>query len=93
MADKQPGNLTDDFYYELFDLVAFLFVDAVTNQMNISKLAVLGLIVLTSLANAEKTEEPSLTRIQKILTANKMVDLTHEFEKGIPHWRFCRHSS
>ena len=54
--------------------------------MNISRLAALGLIALISLANAKKTEEPSLTRIQKILVAHKMVDLTHEFEKGIPHW-------
>ena len=54
--------------------------------MNISRLAALGLIALTSLANAQKTEEPSLTRIQKMLIADKMVDLTHDFEKGIPHW-------
>ncbi len=31
-------------------------------------------------------EEPSLVRIQQILTAKKMVDLTHAFAPGIPHW-------
>ena len=46
----------------------------------------LGLIALTSLANAQKSEELSLSRIQKILIANRMVNLTHGFEKGIPHW-------
>ena len=30
--------------------------------------------------------EPSLTRIQQILTAKKMVDLTHAFAPGIPRW-------
>jgi hypothetical protein len=40
--------------------------------MNISRLATLGLIALTSLANAEKTEELSLSRIQKILIANRL---------------------
>lgn len=31
-------------------------------------------------------KEPSLTRIQQILVGKKMVDLTHAFEPGIPHW-------
>ncbi|MDQ6765272.1 MAG: cyclase family protein [Verrucomicrobiota bacterium] len=31
-------------------------------------------------------EEPSLARIQQILAGKKMVDLTHAFEPGIPHW-------
>jgi kynurenine formamidase len=31
-------------------------------------------------------EEPSLARIQQILTGKKLVDLTHAFEPGIPHW-------
>jgi hypothetical protein len=46
--------------------------------MNIPRLVALGMIALTSLANAEKTEEISLVRIQKILVAHKMVDLTYE---------------
>jgi hypothetical protein len=39
--------------------------------MNIPRLAALGLIALTSLANAQKTEDPALTRIQEMLVANK----------------------
>lgn len=31
-------------------------------------------------------EEPSLARIQQILVGKKMVDLTHAFSPGIPHW-------
>ncbi|HEX8280908.1 MAG TPA: cyclase family protein [Chthoniobacterales bacterium] len=31
-------------------------------------------------------DEPSLTRIQQILTAKRMVDLTHAFEPGSPRW-------
>jgi len=31
-------------------------------------------------------EEPSLARIQQILIGKKLVDLTHAFEPGIPHW-------
>jgi kynurenine formamidase len=30
--------------------------------------------------------EPSLLEIQKILAGKKFVDLTHEFEPGVPHW-------
>ncbi len=45
-------------------------------------LFVLGLSMVAS-GNAD---EPSLTRIQQILTAKKMVDLTHAFAPGIPHW-------
>ncbi|MEO5720134.1 MAG: cyclase family protein [Chthoniobacterales bacterium] len=33
-----------------------------------------------------RAEEPSLARIQKILTSKKMVDLTHAFAPGIPRW-------
>ncbi len=31
-------------------------------------------------------DEPTLARIQQILVSKKMVDLTHPFEPGIPHW-------
>lgn len=31
-------------------------------------------------------EDPSLARIQEILVSKKMVDLTHAFAPGIPHW-------
>src|SRR4030088_339174 len=31
-------------------------------------------------------EELSLARIQQILVGKKLVDLTHTFEPGIPHW-------
>jgi kynurenine formamidase len=31
-------------------------------------------------------EDPSLERIQQILIGQKLVDLTHSFEPGIPHW-------
>ncbi|MFN2508856.1 MAG: cyclase family protein [Chthoniobacterales bacterium] len=33
-----------------------------------------------------KADEPSLARIQQILVGKKLVDLTHAFEPGIPHW-------
>jgi hypothetical protein len=35
---------------------------------------------------SENAGEPSLTRIQQILTGKKLVDLTHAFEPGVPHW-------
>ena len=31
-------------------------------------------------------DEPTLARIQQILVGKKMVDLTHAFAPGIPHW-------
>ena len=31
-------------------------------------------------------DEPSLARIQQILVGKKLVDLTHAFAPGIPHW-------
>ena len=31
-------------------------------------------------------DEPSLARIQQILSQKRMVDLTHAFEPGIPKW-------
>lgn len=35
---------------------------------------------------ALQAEEPSLLQIQQILVGKKMVDLTHAFAPGIPHW-------
>ncbi len=35
---------------------------------------------------SENASEPSLARIQQILTGKKLVDLTHAFEPGVPHW-------
>ena len=45
-----------------------------------------ALIAGAVLAATVNAEEPSLARIQQILTAKKMVDLTHAFEPGIPRW-------
>ncbi len=33
-----------------------------------------------------QTAEPTLPEIRKILTSKRMVDLTHAFAPGIPHW-------
>ncbi len=49
------------------------------------------LVAILSAAGAKtvatiNAEEPSLARIQQILASKKMVDLTHAFEPGIPHW-------
>ena len=35
---------------------------------------------------SENASEPSLARIQQILTSKKLVDLTHAFAPGVPHW-------
>ena len=37
-------------------------------------------------SGSAKDGEPSLARIQQILVGKKMVDLTHAFAPGIPHW-------
>jgi len=39
-----------------------------------------------SLVASVNADDPSLTRIQQILSGKKMVDLTHAFEPGIPRW-------
>lgn len=41
----------------------------------------------TSAVASENAGDPSLARIQQILTSKKLVDLTHAFEPGIPHWQ------
>lgn len=45
---------------------------------------VFGIAVATIASGNEN--EPSLTRIQQILVGKKLVDLTHVFSPGIPHW-------
>lgn len=42
-------------------------------------------IAVASIASGNENE-PSLTRIQQILVGKKLVDLTHAFSPGIPHW-------
>ncbi len=56
--------------------------------MQISKLAIAVLAVGFAAASiaSENENEPSLTRIQQILVGKKLVDLTHSFSPGIPHW-------
>lgn len=48
-------------------------------------IAVLSMLTAPAVALAEP-DEPGLLRIQQILAGKKMVDLTHAFEPGIPHW-------
>ena len=56
--------------------------------MHPSKLAVAALALGFGVAGiaSGNENEPSLTRIQQILVGKKLVDLTHAFEPGIPHW-------
>ena len=55
--------------------------------MRIGSVLVVALFGLAASAVAsDKSSEPSLTRIQQILVGKKLVDLTHAFEPGVPHW-------
>ena len=55
--------------------------------MRIWSMAVAAVFGLAASAVAsENAPEPSLTRIQQILVSKKLVDLTHAFEPGVPHW-------
>jgi kynurenine formamidase len=45
------------------------------------------LIALWFPATAALAEEPSLWEIQQILVSKRLVDLTHAFHPGIPHWK------
>jgi len=50
-------------------------------------LLVLSLFAAGAVTGAsQNAEDPTLARIQQILVGKKMVDLTHAFEPGIPHW-------
>ena len=53
------------------------------------KASVLAGVLLLSIGHvfADRAAEPSLTQIQQILAGKKMIDLTHAFEPGIPHWK------
>lgn len=44
-------------------------------------------VVALAAVASENAAEPSLLRIQEILTSKKLVDLTHAFAPGIPHWQ------
>lgn len=36
---------------------------------------------------AEEAEQPTLLEMQKLLIDQRLIDLTHAFEPGIPHWK------
>jgi kynurenine formamidase len=54
--------------------------------MNLRALLFFAAAAITPALQGLKADEPSLARIQQILTSKRMVDLTHEFAPGIPHW-------
>ena len=45
-----------------------------------------GLLCIAANLACGNENEPSLARIQRILVAKRLVDLTHPFEPGIPRW-------
>ena len=49
---------------------------------------ILAPVLAAALGNVApvNADEPSLARIQQILVGKKLVDLTHAFAPGIPHW-------
>jgi len=54
--------------------------------MSFRVLALLALLGAGPVSRAAEHEQPSLWQIQRILTEKKMIDLTHSFAPGIPHW-------
>ncbi len=54
--------------------------------MNRSWLLMLVFLAWCSLAEAKRVEELSLLEIQRVLVGKRLVDLTHAFAPGIPHW-------
>ncbi|MGZ9125004.1 MAG: cyclase family protein [Candidatus Binatia bacterium] len=56
--------------------------------MNLGRiLLAVGLLALAASGiSPVVAQEPSLAEIQRILVGKKLVDLTHAFEPGIPHW-------
>src|SRR6266849_6447330 len=46
----------------------------------------LAVVVGLCIQNLESTDEKSLWKIQQTLASKTYVDLTHEFEPGIPRW-------
>jgi kynurenine formamidase len=49
---------------------------------------ILATVLAAAMGNVApvNADEPSLARIQQILVGKKLVDLTHAFAPGIPHW-------
>jgi hypothetical protein len=47
---------------------------------------IIALVFATLFFVASAGEKTSLWKIQETLAAKTYVDLTHEFESGIPHW-------
>jgi len=57
--------------------------------MNLRKLIVITILTFAfalTLSVAESKDDTELWKIQKTLASKKYVDLTHEFEPGIPRW-------
>ena len=54
--------------------------------MRLLKILVSLLYIFSPVAHAAEPAEPTLWQIQAILAKKKMVDLTHAFGPGIPHW-------
>ena len=56
--------------------------------MRFGRLIVISVLLVGSACTSAlvNADEPSLARIQQILVGKKLVDLTHAFEPGIPHW-------
>ncbi len=56
--------------------------------MRVAKVMSLVCLCVASAATISSSNgnEPTLARIQQILASKRMVDLTHAFEPGIPHW-------
>jgi kynurenine formamidase len=52
---------------------------------NATAAAALFVIAVATIASGNENE-PSLTRIQQVLVGKRLVDLTHSFSPGIPHW-------
>ena len=57
--------------------------------MNLRKLVVVTILTFAfalALSAAESKDDTELWKIQKTLASKKYVDLTHEFEPGVPRW-------
>ena len=54
--------------------------------MNHSRLLILVLFAWCSAAEAKRAEDLTLLEIQHALVGKRLVDLTHAFAPGIPHW-------
>ena len=54
--------------------------------MNRLRLLLLLSFASCSLADAKRTDEITLLEMQQALVGKRLVDLTHAFAPGIPHW-------